>query len=449
MTENTIAAVFEELNFPSATRLKRVLDTRGISYKAQNVDRLVRRETTRQVQAPRYKFDGKIAAADLNSRWFADLIDFTAAPSDGGQSVGLQPTGGARYVLVVQDVFSRFLYTEALPNKRPETVAYAFNIILDRAGVVPRALLSDAGAEFSQQFQRLLAKKGISYGQKQKGDVNAIATIDNAIGNLKKALARDTRKQGTNDWASRLQKVTQGQNSLPNNDYLEGGAPNNVADSKDLTEELRRKNQEFTTLNQERMEKRAEKLKEAGSFRAMETVGKFTRTFKPKYESQVRSVEHIDGTQVTDEAGNSYPTKLVQPVKDATNDSGPVQMEQRGSIQTKKRQARILQPFANALERVLNLPGGRGTHTVTMAQALRILQGALTPAKFAAAVAEARLSRTSLIKRFVGVFSDMFELVKKDNVMYVSSLTQNTIDKAPTHGQGRLFADDQGRLVIA
>ena len=115
----SIEEVFEELNFPSAPRFKRVLKQRGIAFTAGEVDGLVRVETTQQVQAQRYKFDGKIAAADLNSRWFADLIDFSAAPSeDTGKDVGLRPTAsGEKYILVVQDVFSRFLYTEALPNK--------------------------------------------------------------------------------------------------------------------------------------------------------------------------------------------------------------------------------------------------------------------------------------------------------------------------------------------
>ena len=89
----SIEEVFEELNCPSASRLKRVLDARNVPYNTGELERLVRGESTRQVQAPRYKFDGKIAAADLNSRWFADLIDFSAAPSDDtGKDVGLRPT---------------------------------------------------------------------------------------------------------------------------------------------------------------------------------------------------------------------------------------------------------------------------------------------------------------------------------------------------------------------
>ena len=146
----TIEQVFEESNFPSASRLKKVLDARGIAYNAQEVGRLVQGETTRQVQAPRYKFDGKIAAANLNSRWFADLIDFTAAPSENtGKDVGLRPTAtGEKYISVVQDVFSRFLYTEALLDKRPQTVAAAFQKMLKTAVVVPKALMFDKGAEF-------------------------------------------------------------------------------------------------------------------------------------------------------------------------------------------------------------------------------------------------------------------------------------------------------------
>ena len=153
----SIEQVFEELKCPSAIGLKRVLDARNIPYNTRELERLVRGETTRQVQAPRYKFDGKIAASRLHSRWFADLIDFSAAPSAGtGKDVGLRPTeSGDKYILVVQDVFSRKVWTEALINKRPATVAAAFRKILNKAGSVPAALTSDGGMELSGEFRKL------------------------------------------------------------------------------------------------------------------------------------------------------------------------------------------------------------------------------------------------------------------------------------------------------
>ena len=100
----------------------------------------------------------------------------------------------------------------------------------------------------------------------RKGDIDAIATLDKAIGVLKKALARDTRKQGTHNWASRLQHVTQCQPILSNGEYLGGDAPNNVSNIEDLMYHLQTDNQAFTHHNQERAERRATKLDEAGDF---------------------------------------------------------------------------------------------------------------------------------------------------------------------------------------
>ena len=128
----------------------------------------------------------------------------------------------------MQNVFTRFLYTEAIPNKRPTTVVAAFQKILERADVTPHNCVTDGGAEFSQPFQEVLAKHKITYIQKPKEDLHGISTLDVAIGYLKRALARDTRKHNTNDWASRLEHVTKGHNDLPNAECLEGVAPNDV-----------------------------------------------------------------------------------------------------------------------------------------------------------------------------------------------------------------------------
>ena len=52
---------------------------------------------------------------------------------------------------------------------------------------------------------------------------------------------RDTRKIGTDDWASRLEKVTQGQNNNPIEEYLEGMPPSNVKNNPDLVKVFKEK----------------------------------------------------------------------------------------------------------------------------------------------------------------------------------------------------------------
>ena len=104
---------------------------------------------------------------------------------------------------------------------------------LQRAGITPHSLTSDVGPGWSGGFARMLDSKGIISFQKRPED-NAIATLDVAIGQLKKQLVRDTRRLGTNDGASRLQKVTDGKNQNPIEDYLEGQAPADVKQNKNL-----------------------------------------------------------------------------------------------------------------------------------------------------------------------------------------------------------------------
>ena len=121
---------FDELNAPSASKLLAALQEEGLQVNKKTVNAFVAKQSVRQVQAPRYKFDGKIAADGINDKWFCDLIDFTATPTDGGESVGLHPDARFKYILACQDVFARLLYTQPLASKTPKEVAAAIDRVL-------------------------------------------------------------------------------------------------------------------------------------------------------------------------------------------------------------------------------------------------------------------------------------------------------------------------------
>ncbi|KAG8239233.1 hypothetical protein J437_LFUL012557 [Ladona fulva] len=65
---------------------------------------------------------------------------------------------GNRYILTLQDVFTKYPEAIALPNQKPETVARAFveNIVL-RHGA-PRQLLTDRGTSFTSQLMKEVCK---------------------------------------------------------------------------------------------------------------------------------------------------------------------------------------------------------------------------------------------------------------------------------------------------
>ena len=85
----------------------------------------------------------------------------------------------------------------------------------------------------------------------------------------------------------------------------------------------------------------------------------------------MRQVGTVDRNEVTDEAGNSFLTRFVQPVRAATADAGPVRIEQRGSAQTKAKHIRTLQPFADGLKRALDGRPATAMRALTLLQSVK------------------------------------------------------------------------------
>ena len=76
-----VRQVFQELNRPGIDRLRRALGARGINASYNEVSSIVRGDESKQLFAPRQRYEGRITSSNLNERWAADLIDYTAQPS--------------------------------------------------------------------------------------------------------------------------------------------------------------------------------------------------------------------------------------------------------------------------------------------------------------------------------------------------------------------------------
>ena len=119
-----------------------------------------------------------------------------------------------------------------------------------------------------------------------------------------------------------------------------------MATSPDLIAHLKQKNAGFDADNQNAMQGRKDKLESAGDFRDMIAIEKFTRSFKPRWNSEMHRVANVNGVYVTDENGKTTLSKFAQAIpEDTTNDAGPIGIEAAGSKLTEFKQRTILQPF--------------------------------------------------------------------------------------------------------
>ena len=103
-----VVALYKELSYPSAAKFKAALTKRGIDVPDAFVRQIASEQGSRQLYAPPPKFTGKVTATNVDDRWAGDVIDFQSKTRKQGASV---------YVLLVQDIFSRFLFAAALRSK--------------------------------------------------------------------------------------------------------------------------------------------------------------------------------------------------------------------------------------------------------------------------------------------------------------------------------------------
>ena len=193
--EERILSLQVELALPSAYRLQAFLRNEGINISLAKLKEITSTSGARQVLQPPPPYTGNITAAAIDDRWAADLLSFESRPAK-------RPFNKYTHVLLVQDIFSRFLW--AVPLLTKSRTRGAFEDILNQ-GRKPRELNTDGGTEFtSKDFRAMLDRRGIQHRLKE--GLNDIATIDRAGSTVKSMLAKRIGEL-SGDWLTHLEPV--------------------------------------------------------------------------------------------------------------------------------------------------------------------------------------------------------------------------------------------------
>lgn len=185
----------EELILPGAQRLFNEARKRKLEVTRQQEQRLVARQSERQVFRPAQDSNGKSASEHDPARYHADLGDMTATPH-----------GGYKFFLLLINVFSRQAYVRILRSKSPGAIAEALRDVLLPLGV--SVLPTDDGKEFQQQLDKLMDEQNIAHkAHVGRAHKNSLAVLDRAMQNIKQALSKQMARQKSDDWPSMLHQV--------------------------------------------------------------------------------------------------------------------------------------------------------------------------------------------------------------------------------------------------
>ena len=326
-----------KLGHPSADKLWQAAQRSNLPVTRKTVFDFVQAHPARQVFKKRAGYEGKISAVEINNRWAADLIDYTAKPSpskDGGDPF--------QYILIAQDIFSRKIFVHALRTKTAEVCEQAFASIVRKAGR-PEILDTDNGLEFRGPFNEYLVEEKIHHQVADSRNKNARATLDAAIKQFRQQLARIQAVEGHRNWASVLQRAADAYNDTVHS-HLIGRAPDDVRDDETLQFDLRWQAGKDMEHNHALISARGRRLESFGNFRVEEPQNKFERSFHPRFSDKIHKIREVKGPYVIDEDGQQFPTRHVQGVPGG---SGNIDTEgmRGGSDQTDRLRLQTIEPF--------------------------------------------------------------------------------------------------------
>lgn len=119
---------------------------------------------------------------------------------------------GVRYILVVINAFSKYVWAYPVKRKTGQAVTDAMKKVLSSTSVIPKNLQTDMGKEFyNKEFQNLMKKFGINHYSSYSNLKSSI--VERCNRTLKNMMWKQFSLQGTYKWLDLLPKIVKKYNS--------------------------------------------------------------------------------------------------------------------------------------------------------------------------------------------------------------------------------------------
>ena len=140
----------------------------------------------------------KIVYNHVDEIWSIDLADFSDYKTTNNK--------GFRYIFIILDNFSKYLWAIPLKNKYSQTITNEFSNFLTTSKRSPVKLESDRGTEFYNSiFQNFLKSKNIQHYSRYTDKGPSIA--ERVIRTIRNLLKKPVFEKGNANWISELRSV--------------------------------------------------------------------------------------------------------------------------------------------------------------------------------------------------------------------------------------------------
>ena len=318
--DKIIDKYYENNNFPSSSKLYKILKDDNISVSKRDVETYISSleevQITKEIKAP--KKNGHITAMSPNQIWQIDLFILQKF---------VKQNRGYRNIFCVIDVFSRKVYCVAMKTKDIEDCTYALDSIIKKSGVKPMSIMSDNDSSFKGGlFQGLLKKHEISHDMNIVGDHHALGIIDRFARTIKTVLTKLFIRTKKTNWIDSLDRIVDRYNEIPHTGILDI-KPNDAENQiKPLVE-----------LNIEKMKNKITSDLEEGDKVRINIRSTFDKGTAPRWSDEVFVVQSAVGLSITLTNGIVQKREqLLKINKDTSVDDIKTNAIKKASVENKK-----------------------------------------------------------------------------------------------------------------
>ena len=161
------------------------------------------------IKAPKKNYPtNKIIYNHIDEIWSIDLADMIDYKTSNNK--------GYRFIFIVIDIFSKYLWAIPLKNKYSQAITNEFSNILSTSKRKPLKIESDRGSEFYNSiFQNFLKSKNIQHYSRYTDKGPSIA--ERVIRTIRNLLKKPVFLVGNADWLSELSSVVNKYNNTIHN----------------------------------------------------------------------------------------------------------------------------------------------------------------------------------------------------------------------------------------
>ena len=192
-------------SFSGPTKLQFALKSKGYNVSKYKINKWLYGKNSYSLFKQNKKSFARnnITVAHINELFQADLFEISGLAKSND---------GVRYIMIVIDVFSRYIWIRPLHDKKPKTVAQAFEDVLSE-GRICANLQTDSGMEFKgNAFKKIMIKHNINhyFSLNEK----KCCYIERVGRTVKDMIFRYLEEKNTENYTSELQNFAYGYNHM-------------------------------------------------------------------------------------------------------------------------------------------------------------------------------------------------------------------------------------------